>query len=334
MAFSRRTFFAGAASAPVFVNFLTRSAAAQDAETSEVDASSTSTRVQALPIQRTRVGEHVVTAISDGYLDISLDLLTNIDADAATDLLASKFQGDPPVTTGINAYVVEMADRLVLIDTGGAGAFPEMGKLNERIRQAGFQPTDITDVLMTHLHPDHVGGLVIDGQLAFANANVHVHQTEFDYWTSTENRDAAPESARGFFDTARTAMETTGDKVQTFSGDNEVVPGITSRELFGHTPGHTGFMIGEAENGLFVWGDIVHVGPIQFARPDVGIAFDANPEQAIETRQRILEELASNRTRIAGMHIAFPSFGHVVTGDRENEAYRFIPSDWEYVIEG
>ncbi|MEN3793890.1 MBL fold metallo-hydrolase [Fulvimarina sp. MAC3] len=335
MKLSRRHFVAGAATAPVLVQLSTRTAAAQDAASNAGSqgasaGSGASTRQQILPIQRISAGDNIVTAISDGYLDISLDLLSNIDASEATDILASKFQGEQPVTTGINAYVVEAGDRLVLIDTGGAGAFPEMGNLKDRLGAAGFDAAAITDVIMTHLHPDHVGGLVLDGELAYPNADVHVHQTEYDYWTSMENRDAAPESARGFFDTARTAMETAGDKVKTFTGETEVVPGITSRELFGHTPGHTGYMIGEGEDGLFVWGDIVHVGPIQFARPEVGIAFDANPEQAIETRKQVLEDVASNRTRIAGMHIAFPSFGHVVASNGEGEAYRFIPSDWQY----
>ncbi|MER0239352.1 MBL fold metallo-hydrolase [Fulvimarina sp. MAC8] len=322
MAISRRHFVAGAALAPIALRFVPAPASAKVAMPTS----------QVLPVQQIKVGDAVVTAVSDGYLDLDPSLLSNISADEARQILEDAFQGEPPVTTGVNAYVVHLPDSTVLVDTGGAGAFPEMGKLQDRLSAADIPPEDIDAVLLTHLHPDHVGGLVRDGELAFPNATVHVHRNEFDFWTSTENRDAAPDSAKGFFDTARTAMETAGDKVETFTGDSEIVPGITARELFGHTPGHVGYTVQSGEESLLIWGDIVHAGPIQFRKPGVGIAFDNAPEEAIATREALFEDVAANRTRIAGMHVAFPSVGHLVTGSGEGEAYRFIPSDWNYVI--
>ncbi|MEF2554019.1 MBL fold metallo-hydrolase [Aurantimonas sp. A2-1-M11] len=319
MPISRRLFVAGALSAPVLLRFGVLPAAAK----APVPTS------QVLPVQQIKVGDAIVTAVSDGYLDLDISLLSNIEADEAERLLEQAFQDAPPVTTGVNAYVVHLPEQTVLIDTGGAGAFPQMGKLQDRLEAAGIAPADIDAVLLTHLHPDHVGGLVLDGKLAFPNATVHVHTAEFDFWTSIENRDAAPESARGFFDTARSAMEAAGDKVRTFDAAGEVVPGIAARELFGHTPGHCGYMIGEGEDGLLVWGDLVHAAAIQFPRPGVGIAFDGDPATAIATRQALFEEVAANRTRIAGMHLAFPSVGHVVKGSGD-AAYAFRPSEWQY----
>ncbi|MCQ0987922.1 MBL fold metallo-hydrolase [Jiella marina] len=320
MPISRRQFAVGAALAPVALRFASLPASAKvPTPTSQV-----------VPVQQIKVGDAVVTAVSDGYLDLDPSLLSNIEMDEARAILEETFQGEPPVTTGVNAYVVHLPEQTVLVDTGGAGAFPEMGKLQERLRAAEIPPEDIDVVLLTHLHPDHVGGLVLDGKLAFPNATVHVHQAEYDFWTSTENRDAAPDSAKGFFDAARQAMEVAGDKVKTFTGSTELVPGITARELPGHTPGHTGYMVGEGEDGLLIWGDIVHAGPIQFRHPEVTIAFDVDPQQAAQTRKDLFQDIAENRTRIAGMHIAFPSVGHLVG---EGEGYRFVPSDWQYSLD-
>ena len=322
MSISRRHFVAGAAIAPIALKFVTVPAAAKaPMPTSQV-----------MPVQQIQVGDFVVTAVSDGYLDLDPSLLTNIDAEQAKAILEDAFQGAPPVTTGVNAYVVHTGERTVLVDTGGAGFQPNMGNLQERLKAAGISPEEIDDVCLTHLHPDHVGGLVIDGTLAFPNATVHVHQTEFDFWTSTENRDAAPDGFKGFFDGARNAMETAGDKVKTFTGDGEIVAGITSRELFGHTPGHVGYTIESGGNSLLIWGDIVHAAPIQFRKPGVGIAFDNAPEEAIATREALFKDVAASGTQIAGMHVSFPSVGHLVAGSGEGEAYRFIPSDWDYVI--
>ncbi|MBO0903179.1 MBL fold metallo-hydrolase [Jiella sonneratiae] len=320
MTFTRRSFIAASLAAPLALHLRPALAA------------STRPKGQVLPVQRFAVGDSVVSAFSDGHLAIDLSLLSNIEPGEAKALLAAAFRGAPPVTTGVNAYIVHMPDRTVLIDTGGAGAFPDLGKLEERLEAAGLKPEDVTDVLLTHLHPDHVGGLAIGGKPTFPNAAVHVNAAEYDYWTSAANRAAAPDAAKGFFDIAAGAMQAAGDKVKTFAGDGEVVPGITARELFGHTPGHTGYMIGEGEAGLLVWGDIVHVAPIQFPRPGVGIAFDTDPQKAIATRKALLKDVAEARTRIAGMHIAFPSVGHVRAA-ADAGSYEFVPADWDYVIE-
>ena len=322
MNMTRRSIVTGALAAPVLVRFAALPAFAKAAMPTS----------QVTPIYRTKVGDAIVTAVSDGFLEIDVSLLSNIEPDEAKALLHEAFRGAPPVTTGVNAFVVQTPDRTVLIDTGGAGAFPDTGRLEDRLQAAGIEPGDVDDVLMTHLHPDHVGGLASNGQPNFPNAAVHVHAREYDYWTSDANKADAPDGAKGMFDTASAAMQAYGDRVKRFDSGGEIVPGITARELFGHTPGHTGYRIGGADDGLLVWGDIVHVGPIQFPRPQVGISFDVEPDKAIETRKALMDEVASNRTRIAGMHIAFPSFGHVEKGTGD-AAYRFVPASWDYRLD-
>ena len=323
MTISRRTLLAGALAAPVTVKFAVVPASAQS--TASGSAS------QVLALQRLKVGDAVVTAISDGFITIDAALLSNVTPEEANGILSAAFLNAAPVVTGVNAYVVQLADQTVLIDAGGAGFAPSLGQLMPGLEAAGIAPADVTAVLMTHLHPDHIGAMLLEGQPAFANAEVHVHEIESAFWTSADNREAAPDDFKPFFDGAKAVVDAYGDRVRTFSGSAEVLPGITARELFGHTPGHCGFLIGSGEDSLLVWGDIVHVAPVQFARPDVGIAFDADPAMAVATRQAILEEAAAERIRVAGMHISFPGVGHLVKAQQDG-AYTFQPSAWTYEL--
>jgi glyoxylase-like metal-dependent hydrolase (beta-lactamase superfamily II) len=287
---------------------------------------------QVVALQRTTAGKAVVTAISDGFLQIDVAYLSNITPEAANAILAQEFIKASPVTTGVNTYLVTLDGRNILIDTGGAGYTPDLGRLSAGLEAAGVAPADIDAILLTHLHVDHIGGLLADGKAAFPNAELHVHAEDVAHFTSAEKKAAAPEAFRANFDMAGAALAAYGDRVKTFSGEVEMVPGIRSRELFGHTPGHCGFVVGEGEDALLIWGDIVHVGPVQMAKPEVGIAFDVDGALAIATRQRILEEVARDRTRVAGMHISFPGIGNV----RKLEAgdgYDFEPAAWTYAIQ-
>ncbi|WP_241292441.1 MBL fold metallo-hydrolase [Burkholderia stabilis] len=256
------------------------------------------------------VGDFTITAISDGYLTASLDFLSNIDAADACRMQSDAGHNEPSAVH-INCYVVRGAGRTVLIDAGAGGIKQWGGHLKANLLLAGIEPSSIDTVLLTHAHPDHVGGLMnADGQIAFPNAELVVHRREVRFWQDDGNLARASERARGNFQIARRAFDGYRDALRTFD-DGEVLPGISAMPLPGHTDGHTGYLVESGDQGLLVWGDIVHFPHIQIERPDVSIAFDQDQSIAAATRSRLLDQVSSDGVLIAGMHLGEPGFARI-----------------------
>lgn len=271
---------------------------------------------------RFEVGDGTVTAIYDGELELGGELFSGISDEEIANCLAEIGQKDGPVRGSLNAYIYQTPDKTILIDSGGKAAMPGTGKLLDGMSQAGFLPDDIDTVLCTHLHPDHIGGLTEDGEAVFKNADLKVHQNELEFWSNAENRAKAPEMFQVFFDLATGVLAAYGDRLSTFDGETEIAAGVQTVPLPGHTPGHTGFQIGDGDDGLLIWGDIVHVQAFQMPHPKASIAFDLNSDMAVKTREAMLERAVGDKLRIAGMHLAHPGVGHVV---RRGDGYWFEP---------
>jgi glyoxylase-like metal-dependent hydrolase (beta-lactamase superfamily II) len=239
--------------------------------------------------------------------------------------LARNFRSLPPRLT-VNAFLVRSAAGLVLVDTGTSDKMgPDLGHLVGRLQALGVDPAEIGTVLITHAHIDHVCGLLTpDGALQFPNASVVLSEMERDFWLNESH--VHPDGLAQSVATARAALGPYGERVVGIADGAEPVPGIRAMALPGHTPGHTGWMLSSGDAGLLIWGDVVHLPGLQFSRPDAGMVFDVDVALAQASRRRAFDMAATDRVMVAGMHLDFPTFGHV---EMRVEGYGFVPVVWE-----
>ncbi|GJE54482.1 MBL fold metallo-hydrolase [Methylobacterium thuringiense] len=279
-------------------------------------------------VLRWNLGDLTVTVLNDGWFqDAAENLVAGISAEEAIRLQEAGFRPSRPRIT-LNAFLITGAGRKpLLIDAGYGGFAPTdtLGRVPAALATTGISPEEIETVLVSHLHPDHVGGLLgDDGKARFPNAELVLHADEAAHWLPDAALAAAPDGAKAYFENARKVVSAYEGRVREHRG-GEIALGITAVPLPGHTPGHTGFRITSGERSLLMWTDIVHLPAIQFANPEAGMGFDVDGDRARETRKRILAQVADERTLISGSHLEFPAIGYVV---REDGAYRFVPELW------
>ncbi|MCV6595809.1 MAG: MBL fold metallo-hydrolase [Mangrovicoccus sp.] len=278
--------------------------------------------------QRFAVGDITLTAISDGGFGITADALNGITTDEAAAIMESQFIDPATFRAGVNAFLIETGDRKILVDCGTGGLFgPDVNSFAANLAATGIGPDQIDAVLVTHLHPDHIGGMLDDNGAVFPNAELVVHETDRSFWGDESNFTAAPEQLQFFAARARATLEAYGDRIVTFSGEDDVAPGVSAMPLPGHTPGHSGYMLSSGDDSLLIWADIVHVAPVQLARPEVTISFDIDPDQAAKSRAAILDRVAADRTLVAGSHIIFPGLAHIAKAET---GYRAVPARFDY----
>ena len=273
-------------------------------------------------IYRKKIGDIVVTTINDGIIDGNFGVVKGIEESEARDVLVSTFRGDHPILT-VNCFIVHTGGKVVLIDSG-CGKFPmfDGGRLPLALNAAGVSPDAVDIILMTHLHPDHAGGLAAeDGRAVFPNAEMFVHEAEAKFWLGS---DTPPDEMKPFFEVARSAVAPYKDRLRTFS-KGPVAPGIEAEPLPGHTPGHTGFHIGSGNEQLLIWADIVHLPVLQTRHPEVYVAFDADPDQAKAQRKRVFDKVATDKLLVAGSHLDFPALAHL---ERAGQGYEIVPDVW------
>ncbi|MDR2629692.1 MAG: MBL fold metallo-hydrolase [Spirochaetaceae bacterium] len=207
-----------------------------------------------------------------------------------------------------NTFLIRTGEKNILVDTGFGGA------VFDHLKALGVDPAQVDAVLLTHLHGDHIGGLQKGGKPLFPRATVYLAQEEREAWASSANTVAA--------------LAPYGDRVVTFRPGElgaaavELLPGITPIAAFGHTPGHTLYLVQSGTERLLIWGDLMHVQGIQFPRPGVSVTYDTDPAAAAAIRTRVLEYAARNRIPIGGMHLVYPAIGTVTPQDG---GYRLIP---------
>jgi glyoxylase-like metal-dependent hydrolase (beta-lactamase superfamily II) len=265
-----------------------------------------------------QIGDFSVVPLFDGPQSFPLDLFRG--ADKATMLAMA---GGQLLPASFKAFLIERGAERFLVDAGNGTLRPERtGQLLLSLQKTETTPGDIGKIFITHLHGDHIGGLVEGGKAVFPKAQVYVARPEYDYWTNEEVMRQAPENQRQMFSLVHGVLRVlASDKALVLFTPGEVVaPGITSVALFGHTPGHMGFLLASEGKKLLFVGDMLHAEALQFPRPDITLLFDTDQLLAKETRMRMLKQVAADRTPIAAVHLPFPGIGLVRP---EGDGYKF-----------
>jgi glyoxylase-like metal-dependent hydrolase (beta-lactamase superfamily II) len=264
---------------------------------------------------RRRIGDMVVTAIFDGMVEIALEAVTNIPLDEARRLQDENLRPYPPMLP-TSFFAVTRGDDTVLIDAGGTPELDEhLGQGRANLVASDVDPDQVSAVLMTHLHTDHYGGLATpDGSAAYPNADLIICAEDHRFRFGTPD---APHSPPDYM---HRAIAPYSDRLQLIDG-GVIRPGIEALSLPGHTPGHTGYMLTSGDERLLIWGDVVHLPSIQFRHPEVSMSYDTDRTQSEASRKRMFRSASQEGFLIAGMHMDFPGFGHVVA---DGDVYRWI----------
>jgi glyoxylase-like metal-dependent hydrolase (beta-lactamase superfamily II) len=277
---------------------------------------------------RMKVGNIEVTALCDGYTNVQEKLFPKSNEARAKELRAAAFLRPGEIPIPVNAYLINTGDKLALIDAGNALNYgPTMGHLPAAMKAAGVDPKNVDVVIITHVHPDHTNGLLTPtGERAFPNAELVIQKREHDFWNDPAKLNGASPVMKRLLDMAIPSFKPYAKQTRMIEGETEVLPGIRSVPLYGHTPGHTGYMVSSGSDTLLVWGDIVHLSAFQLAEPEWSIAYDVNPEAAIATRKRTLDMVAADRIPVVGGHLPFPGKGHI---QKAGTGYQFVPAHFE-----
>lgn len=277
---------------------------------------------------RMMLGDFEITALSDGTVPLPMDKLLTNTTPAKVGAALARGALKSPVETSVNCYLVNTGSKLVLIDAGAGSLFgPTLGKLMVNLKASGYQPEQIDEIYITHMHPDHVGNLASGGKIAFANAIVRAAKAEADQWLSQANLDKAPDAAKDFFRGAMASVNpyATAGKFKPFEGQTDLVPGVRAIPAVGHTNGHTIYEIQSKGQKLVVWGDLIHVAAVQFATPSVTIQFDTDAKKAAAERKKDFADAAKQAYFTAITHISFPGIGQLRA---EGAGYRWLPVNY------
>ena len=277
-------------------------------------------------VYRRRIGDIVVTAISDGYLDGAYEFMRDITPQDAEAILKDAFRPAPP-RISINCFVIHSAGRIALMETGSGNSMgPTLGKMPQNLAAAGIDTKSIDTILLTHMHPDHSNGLTDENGVAkFPHVELVVAERDVAHWFDDAAMARATERQQmRFFRWAREQIAPYQKQRRDAKG--EVFPGVTAEPIPGHTPGHTAYRIASKGEQLLIWGDIVHIPDIQTRRPDVYMEPDVDGQAAIAMRKRVFDMVATDRLLAAGMHMHFPGFLNL--DRRPNGGYELVPEIW------
>jgi glyoxylase-like metal-dependent hydrolase (beta-lactamase superfamily II) len=278
---------------------------------------------------RFKLGTIEITVVSDGTLAFPAETLWGDRAEDARGLLSSTFQPASPVGLQINTILVNTGDKLVLIDAGcGVDKFQKTaGGLVGNLAAAGYAPGDIDMILFTHAHFDHLWGISDheNASLLFPSAEFVASEAEVAFWSAPEWANKVSPALKPLVTQAN--LKLASPRLRLIKAAAEVVPGVTTFDTAGHTPGHISVHISSGSEEMLLTGDVVVNSAVSFLHPEWPFGFDMDVPLATKSRMAFLDRAAADKTLVGSYHLPFPGFGHVV---REGSAYRWLPADWQW----
>lgn len=315
--FTRRSFSLAALAAPLSVGLPTLANGQSGANTS------------ALPsLFDASLGSYRITSILDGTAPLTKELFSGPDQSDIDAVLAANGIGGDLLPAPVNTYLLQSQDRTILIDTGMGELSmmgPGFGRLATGLEAIGVGSEDIDTVILTHVHPDHFGGLLKGGGAAFANAELVISDVEHGFWGDPAKAASAPDQVKGIFQGAAAIFDAYADRLRPVASGTEVAPGIRLELSPGHTPGHSIVHIDGGERELLMVADTLHNTVLHTAYPDIAFGFDTDTALAAQSRRKLFDRASSDGTLIAATHVHFPGFGRFTkTGD----VYSYVPATW------
>jgi glyoxylase-like metal-dependent hydrolase (beta-lactamase superfamily II) len=278
------------------------------------------------PQAQIRIGRFTITALADGYADMPYTFFPGRTADQVEQAARTQFVARAGgVRFLFNQYLIEDGERRVLIDTGPAGSLGQSGMLPQALAALGLRPDQIDAVIVTHMHQDHIGGLVAGGRNSFPNAELYIDRRDLAHWADPAKRNAAPDYLQPSFRLSADVVRLY-PRLQAIDGERQITRGISVVDLAGHTPGHIGVRIEDAGQSLVMVSDMVFP-VVHPAATDVNFIMEQDHAAAKAMRDRFFPRAAEESVLIAATHMAFPGLGRIVS---DGGSHRWQPADWAF----
>ncbi len=267
-------------------------------------------------IEQHQIGEFTLITLLDGMFLCDGDFIPEAKSEAGAALFKSVgLPAAGPSPEPINAFILKKGEQIWMIDAGcGSELGPRFGKVPFVLKNAGYLPEKVEGVILSHLHEDHIGGLINEnGKPHYPNATLYLSEAELSFWTDSASTTAYPKLVEsGLFNLVNSVLVAYDGAIKPIAGNGEVMPGVHLVPLYGHTPGHSGISVTDGGQQLLIWGDVVHSTLLQLRYPDWSIGFDLDPPLAIATRKKLLAQLTNTSTLVAGSHVS--GIGKIVDG--------------------
>jgi glyoxylase-like metal-dependent hydrolase (beta-lactamase superfamily II) len=278
-------------------------------------------------LSRVTIGNIKLDVVSDGSLTLPGGFIFDpMPKDELLLILEKYGQSAEVLTPPCNVTLMRQEDRAILFDIGSGPDFsPNSGIILDSLEALNVAPEDVTDIVFTHAHPDHLWGLLDDfDDPVFPEASYMIGKTEWDYWMNPTTVNEIGEARASFAVGAQRRLDMIEDQITFFSDGDEIIPGVAARATFGHTPGHMAFEVRQGTEAVMILGDSIGNDHIAFARPEWNSGSDQNPELAAKTRVALMDQIAHEKMQVIGYHLSGNGVGYV---DKSSDGYAFVAKE-------